>query len=258
MAEVPAFSMWGHYFTQSNYMQKTLQAFLLPTDKAENALLLVNNKELRYVKGYFTQEYLKSENRQSFHLYYCSTEDIINNGDWYLAYDGTLCQRYASKTVEGDKKIIATTDLRLIKSIQKVASIPKSEIERQIAYYNTHGSIQKEVEVEYEVAGYLAPTDMYEGEIKKGHKWRLSKASMDKSQWSIPHQIVESWEAFYEPKLTKDNEIIIVNKQESFSREEMMAAILEYTCPNILQYSMTEYKAKGKEIQEWFNSNIKI
>lgn len=40
--------------------KKKIQVIMLPTEKAENCLLLQSSKNLSYHKGYLTQDYIKN------------------------------------------------------------------------------------------------------------------------------------------------------------------------------------------------------
>ena len=59
-----------------------IQVHALPTEKAEDSIVLSNGKYWNF-KGYFTQEYLKSQNKKSFHLY-ATTDETPQIGDWFL------------------------------------------------------------------------------------------------------------------------------------------------------------------------------
>jgi len=139
---------------------KRAQCILLPTNKAENALVKSAGK-LYFFKGYFTQDYLQSMNKASFHLYLLS-DDEIKEGDWY--YNSRLKQifqairnsGYSKKT--DDYKIIATTDTSLIENIEMIGTgstylfkLPQPSqqfIEKYIESYNA-GQVINDVLVEY-------------------------------------------------------------------------------------------------------------
>lgn len=60
-------------------MWKEHELVMIPTDKAESALIFYKYpdvKHLKYVKQYLTQEYLKVVNAISYHLYILSNDEI--------------------------------------------------------------------------------------------------------------------------------------------------------------------------------------
>ena len=118
---------------------------MLPTDKAQDSIVDCSNK-LQYFKGFFTQEYLKSQGKSSHHLYITS-DDKIEVGDWYIDTQTNTVYRCDShkeslSTDDFDefKKIIATTDSKL-----KLPQPSQSFLEE----YCRKGGID-EVDVEYD------------------------------------------------------------------------------------------------------------
>lgn len=71
---------------------------------------------------------------QPQHLYLVSDREI-KEGDKYITYDNTICERYASIPLEGSRKVEATTDKSLGLSL-----IPQSFIEE---YVQKQGEIDK-------------------------------------------------------------------------------------------------------------------
>ena len=177
---------------------------MLPTDKAQDSIVDCSNK-LQYFKGFFTQEYLKSQGKSSHHLYITS-DDKIEVGDWYIDTQTNTVYRCDShkeslSTDDFDefKKIIATTDSEL-----KLPQIPQSFIEE----YCRKGGID-ELDVEYEVTPSLKTGDNYNigGEVREvtdvwlgtNDAWYVS--TPNNHAWSCPIEL--------KPKLTSDNTIFI-------------------------------------------------
>lgn len=134
-------------------MKKQLQLVLLPTDKAEDALIIKEGFILPYKKNYFTQEYLRSENLKSFHLYAISDEypkigDYVYNSalnviEKFAEFDNGLLQN----------KIVITTD----KSLGfKLPTFTNDFINTYIERYNSKNPI-KEIEVEYDCDHFQMP-----------------------------------------------------------------------------------------------------
>jgi len=142
---------------------------ILSTDKAEDCLVLSANR-LCFFHGYFTQEYLKSQDKKSYHLYILSDEKP-KVGDWSINLNSRhahkeLCridneielERYVNKVGNNCKKIIATTDSSLwlhddtvpYPKTKTLPQIPHQFIEHFIVEYNKSNVIDKVlVEVKY-------------------------------------------------------------------------------------------------------------
>ena len=135
---------------------------MLPTDKAENAILsleLRGGRNLEYHgRKYFTQEYLKSIDLKSYHLYILSSEEI-KEGDWYIKNNSSIHQSAGGEIEKGDykncKKIIATTDILLTDYVKveggfgSYNKVPRTSDDFIKAFVKAQGAI-KEVFVEYE------------------------------------------------------------------------------------------------------------
>jgi hypothetical protein len=99
-------------------MFKRCKVVLLPTNKAENALIKAVHLNY-YGNRYFTKEYLNSIDSEAFHLYILS-DDKVKEGDWFMRthimgvpIDGIPVKADCDKTTHlGDyiMKIIASTD----------------------------------------------------------------------------------------------------------------------------------------------------
>jgi hypothetical protein len=93
--------------------KKRCKVVMLPTDKAQDSIVDCSNR-LQYFKGFFTQEYLKSQGKSSHYLYITS-DDKIEEGDWYIVLADEELHKHQGKSTSfvGGKKIIATTDSKL-------------------------------------------------------------------------------------------------------------------------------------------------
>jgi hypothetical protein len=158
-------------------MEKKCKVAILPTDKAENAILIFNgrNKFAEYHKQFFTQQYLRSmgtDGCNSFHLYILS-DDEIKEGDWMIVtnttnnvitgYNSPIIAKYDYASSNSCLKIIATTDSSLTDGClnniplsdhtcvnkKPLPFIPQSFIDKYVSEYNK-GNMIEEVIVEYE------------------------------------------------------------------------------------------------------------
>ena len=187
---------------------------MLPTDKAQDSIVDCSNK-LQYFKGFFTQEYLKSQGKSSHHLYIIS-DDKIEEDDWVIeTSNSNALEQFADYSLNqksmGCKKIIATTDSKL-----KLPQIPQSFIEE----YCRKGGID-EVDVEYEVTPSLKTGDNYNigGEVREvtdvwlgtNNAWYVS--TPNNHAWSCPIEL--------KPKLTSDNTINIHPIKDTYTRGEV-------------------------------------
>lgn len=161
-------------------MYKNQPLVMLPTNKAEGALI-INGKMQNYrADSLYTQEYLKSCNAKSYHLYILS-DDEIKADDWVLINNLHIrkCEQLEPSKPElivvstnngilrnHCKKIIATTNTSIkVKSNKNLLKeyitidenlngvslpqIPTSFIQYFIEHYNK-GNIITKVNVEYE------------------------------------------------------------------------------------------------------------
>lgn len=93
---------------------KKVKVLMLPTEKAEDSIVKSAGR-LWYFKGYFTQDYLSSQNKKSHHLYLVSDEEI-KEGDniyWKLGGEGFLGKACKEAKYENTLKVIATTNPEL-------------------------------------------------------------------------------------------------------------------------------------------------
>lgn len=172
-------------------MWKEHQLVMLPTDKAENALIesisalnLHGLNKLHYSNQYLTQEYLNHINCKSYHLYILSNDEIKKD-DW--GYDDIMKKVFKHnsnlplKPGNEFKKIIATTDNSLktynteydprSKTGREWLFLPKlheSFINTFVNQYNK-GIVIDKVEVEYELDTYVDNNKTYhysDGRVK--------------------------------------------------------------------------------------------
>lgn len=200
---------------------------------------------------------------------YITNDEPVKEGDWFIHRVEQIPRKCTSTlhNPSSSRKIVATTNPDLLNLCSKCGEdrgnfvgrscdkcfnhselplIPKiSNIEGLVKAWNEG---VHEVMLEYEVVGYLAPTDMYNGEVKKGQNFSIKKASPNKEEWSIPYQIVESWEPKLELKLTPNGEVIwSLVEEKMYTRDEVRTILIQYNHHNS---NNPDYKAV-----EWFNKN---
>jgi len=168
---------------------KQCKVVLLPTDKAENSIIIHNTTKKKAVyhgNNYFTQEYLRVCNSKAYHLYILSDDKIESSG-WVMYENGTI-ERVSVMMVKDVKykQIIVSTDPQ----IHNLPKLPESFIEYFIEQYNKSNVIT-EIKVKY---GYTINKSM-------GHF----------------HQYRE-----YFLKVNDDNIINIQPIKDSWSRDEVI------------------------------------
>ena len=77
--------------------------------------------------------------------------------------------------------------------------------------------VLKEKTMEKKLIGYKVPYNLSSIGIKKGHLWSLEKSDKDKSLWSIPFEIVETWEPVYEEEKKEKEFLLRCNSTSSFT-----------------------------------------
>lgn len=234
--------------TINNKQYKECSLVMLATDKAEDSLVLSNNR-LWMFHGYFTQEYLHSQNKKSYHLYIISDDDInegdwftlneehsqgrirkcweIRNGNYYIDDPNDIKRGWGFVKPDECKKIIATTDKSLrLNSVKVSASsdftleqisenmpclpqIPQSFIDHYIEQYN-NGNVVDKVLVEYT---QIYQNDM--GVITINHT-----NSKTQSHWE---NVIDNT-----PKINSDNTINILTQKDSWNRDEVIELIKQY------------------------------
>ena len=211
-------------------MKKRCKVVILPTDKAENAILKFGT-QLRYFDAYLTQEYIKDIGETSHHLYIVPTDEEvkknpklfeIKEGDWCLMFwdgikEGELGkvmgnpQQYLPEnghTLNRNlRKIIATTDSVLItpyiqpKDERVLSNEEKKGLPQPskafIEEYCRVGGID-EIDVEYGL--------FHDGDFKNDGE-------------------THSFEAISRPKVNSHNEIIIHPIKDSWTKEEIIKLI---------------------------------
>ncbi len=250
---------------------KKCKIVMLPTEKAENSLLLCNNKELRYVKGYFTQEYLKSENRKSYHLYIIS-DDEIKEGDWCIKETSMFTEKFIiqakgygdiNSTTALWRKIIATTDNSLFVTQQNdhlgqaIIQLPQpseSFIQKYVEEHNK-GNVITDVMVEYQAYRkdgcpfYLQPNGLLQAHDE--HGW----------------ETLDVKDAEFKLKVDKNNTITIKKIKDSWNKEELQVFKnslnnnhLEFIYERMIHVHKEnpnyDYMLKFKEIVKWIENNL--
>ena len=236
------------------YKRRTV-VMLSTNQKAENCILIHEDtyrKDMYWNKHYMTQDYLRSKNITSHHLYIISDEEI-KEGDWYLVKlyklgendnEGTWTveqcksiteQTWINKTsvdktrhIDNCKKIIATTDKSLIisKSINGVMGntgtitdyFPQPSqafIQKYIEEYNK-GNVITDVMVEY---------NKFEEPTTDGNSEKYIE---------------------YELKVSSDNTITIRRIKDSWNREEVIELAHKLLFRNTLE----------KQLNEWIEKNL--
>ena len=239
-------------------LKKKIQVVMLPTEKAEKCLIFRHNR-LNYNPNYLTQEWLKYNDAQSFHLYFLSDEETKNN-DWFYDYhtkkvlkclsnkSGILNEIYSNY-----KKVVATTDKSLThlvvdprpmvsKVVKELPQPSKSFIEKYISEYNK-GNIITECLVEY--------SELF---------------SPDNINWAT--NVNSTWKQITSKsvlKINRNNEITIHPIKNSWSREEVIQLFVK-----LLQSTGKEIKAEikyigtnksyieysGSDFDDWIEQNL--
>lgn len=192
-------------------VKRKAKVVMLPTRKAENSLLMYNNKSLILQfksNGFYTQEYLKSIHADSHHLYITSDEEIKE--DWVYNQHCTNYPKIFKVKSEwlnnegiykGEiylQKIIATTDkslkIRLLNSsglsegeYETTLSQPSKQfIDAYIQSYNIKQPIEH-VLVDYEEIEYGHVDD-----YSKPHGFE-TRLKVDKANYITITKIKNSW-----------------------------------------------------------------
>lgn len=105
--------------------KRKCNTILLHTNKAKNCFLINSEKKIRYINSFCTQAYLQDQEWRSYHLYIVSDEEIKED-DWCIetkpGRSQTLCQADKDFVKKDCKKIIATTDMLLIRENDRRSS----------------------------------------------------------------------------------------------------------------------------------------
>jgi len=210
--------------------KKRCKVVRLATDKAQDSIVDCSNR-LQYFKGFFTQEYLKSQHKSSHHLYIIS-DDKIEAGDWCLFFwdgnkegelgqIGSEPQQYFPEnghTLNKNlRKIIATTDSKL-----KLPQPSQSFIEE----YCRKGGID-EVDVEYE--------KYHDGNFINDGK-------------------THAFTALLRPEVSNDNTINIHPIKDTYTRDEV-----EQLCVSAYEdgfYEGTKKDSPCKDPVFWLKENL--
>ncbi len=214
-------------------MKKEARVILLPTDKAQSAIILDNATEmLSWSDMYFTQEDLKYANRKSYHLYIVDDSEI-KEGDWYYnsfvkevwkCGGDIISLSQANELTNGERgcfKVIATTNTQLS---------TKTEQAGDNAWHQQLPQLQQSFIEEW----CKNPVDKVEVEYEE---------ALGASNFPL---------GVFDLKLTSNNELIIHPIEEKlYTREEMWKCVAQ---SHIARGGM---KNPFDEIPEWFDSWIK-
>lgn len=248
------------------------QVVMLPTEKAENCLLYGSNR-LRFHKGYFTQEFLKSCNTKSYHLYILSDEKIkegdlvyrCNSKDIFKV-DSFLIHLIERGSTEICKKIIATTDKSLSPRIHKGETVDESYpkefregilsqpsqsfINKFIEQYDK-GNVITEVIVEYEKVCANC------GKHLRAHRFGTCPDKLHLEKTTLVDTYGESVNADYALKIDpKDNTISIRKIKDSWNREEVKTLLNSLIKADFLDFT-NEYGITGwKAFDKWIEENL--
>lgn len=178
---------------------------MLPTDKAENSIVKYAG-QLFYFEGYFTQEYLRSQEKYSHHLYIVDDSEI-KEGDYCIEdIGGTVFGPYRNgDVVENPKKIIGTTDTSLV-----INAVDTHEVQGQVMQSHYHKELPQ------------IPQSFIESYCQN---------PVEKVMVEYESYIKETSECDYaleRPKLTSNNELIIHQIEEKlYTREEVKEIIIK-------------------------------
>lgn len=220
------------------------KAILLPTDKAENALIINTNggKMWNHRLGHlFTQDYIKSVPATSHHIYITS-EDEIKDGDWWVKMTNDTIGNYKLDSINPNKgrykKIIATTNPNLHitqqngKLGQAIISVPQLSlqfIQHYITEYNK-GNIITDVQVEY---------------VDNGEEDWIGDDHNGEPFWN------EKWEV----RINPDNTVNIKPIKNNWTKDEVIELLVQ-CCSEI---SCEDGELLGKtpiELYNWLNKNV--
>lgn len=170
---------------------------------------------------------------------------IDNVGDvhsvWGRDYEQTWPLLPTPKQKDGTIRVrcIDADDTYLEKG-KEYDAIVTSRGEYRIVYQGNasydYTSHRFEIVTPKKIIGYKAPFDMYDGEVKKGHIWRLDKSDPDTAKWSLPHEIVEKWEPVYEPEKPTFKEFKIAGFAYKVSKGEISTNNCSGNWENVTKY----------------------
>lgn len=199
-------------------MKKCQVVLLRAKEKAENLLVLYNDRLMTPSKEFLTQSYLEYVQAKAFHLYILLDEEAKDD-DWIYYKNGDLEGIYHMKNgaipkTMVRKKIIATTDSSLIlpisdkfKGTKFPYPVPTQEFLKLYSKEYSKGNMIKEVMVEFEEVTDI-PVGTYTVRLTKSPHNNESNADM-----SMYISILK-----INPK---DNTITIKPIKESWAREEL-------------------------------------
>lgn len=256
------------------------QWVMIPTDRAENCIITNNGsvkKPLSYEKSLLTQSYLRSEYKESHHLYLTSDDDI-KKGDWcYYPRENIIVQCIESNGipafkfpkreyhVERDKirKIIATTDKSLYHYYEvdnykdnplRFPQIPESFVKY---YVDKQGKVG-DVEVEYFVRKCMHPNPTFPHGCTDINGCYGTSGKLEGVDDNCAYP-------FWMLKLTENNEIIIdIPKKEEkmYSREEMLELMSDaYYAGEAYGYESSPFEPhyldrENPTFEEWIKDKV--
>lgn len=222
---------------QMETKRKRRKVIMLPTENAENAIIVKNHSinidEFYYNKGTVTQAYLNSINAKSYHLYIVSDDEIKENekGQFYDFNYNRIVN--IAKNINNDKhfnrrdirKIIATTDKALTKLgvMNNYYSLPQPS-KAFIEKYCKLGGID-EVDVEYQE------------ELVEGVTFGLHGND------EPPTELVL--------KVSSHNEITIHAIKDSWNRKELESILFDFA-----EYITDNPKKYIENTEQWIKKNL--
>ena len=170
-------------------------------------------------------------NYKGQHLYATVSQDVepIKEGDWiYDTLGGKVVQWYDGDNHDKyDRKIIATTDPKLAKSISRLLGVTQSLPQLPLSFIKKYVSNPDgEFEVEYEEYG-------------------LSLAGLPEYHSSLPDYIL---------KLNQDNEVEMSSvEKKMYSREEVEGILYQYAED---EHGWFSSKSEIESFNKWIKNNL--
>lgn len=194
--------------------QLNCQVIMLPTDKAENCIVKSLDK-LWYFKGIFTQDYLSSQNKKSYHLYLISDREI-KSGDYTISDNkvykvleieestgALLCEGRMMLNPKYQKKVEATTDLNICYYIEYL-----SFGEAQDKYPTGIGKIPEAfIRIYYESMG------------------TIKSVNIELEKYDGTTSISSDWNGKVK---TRSDNTVIISQDKSYSKEEVIQLFIKY------------------------------
>lgn len=204
-------------------LKKKCKVVLLPTNKAEGAIIMRGSKLVYHEQAYLTQEYLERNERTSHHLYILS-DDEIKERDYWASYtvSGTIADickatklndevmysettdcNYTLEDKESWKKVIASTNKSLQSSNNE--SYPNYGQHSEFIYTPSEAFIKEYIE-----------------SYNKGQQIHEILVEYEEISDNKTNDFGKKQLYYQRPKVRKDNSIIITSVKDSWSREELI------------------------------------